>query len=87
MLKLIIELSGRVVKVADCKSTCPGFESMLMPLVTCARALNKFSLKSACLGPPSRISRYQLSGGGGGVILKDQLLAYKLFSLAITIVK
>ena len=39
-------MERRVVNVVDCGSTGPGFEFTLAPLVTCVRALNKFSLKS-----------------------------------------
>ena len=52
---MFVERSDRVVKVADCGSTCRGFESALTPLVTYKRAFNKLSLKSDL---PSRISRY-----------------------------
>ena len=59
----LIEHSGRMVKVANCESTSPGFECTLVPLVTCVRALNKFSLKSTCSCSPSHIIRYQLNWG------------------------
>ena len=61
MTHMSVERSGRVFKVVDSESTGRGFESMLAPLVTCVKALNKLSLKSKCSGSPSHISKYQLS--------------------------
>ena len=43
---MIVERSGRLVKVADSGSTGREFESTLAPFITCIKALNKVSVKS-----------------------------------------
>ena len=60
-INLHLERSGRVVKVVNFESTIREFKFTLALLVTCIRALNKFSLKSTCSNSPSPISMYQLS--------------------------
>ena len=79
----IVERIGRVVKEADCRFTGRGFESTLAPLITCVRALNKFSLKSTSSVSPSRINRYRLSWSN----TERSMASIQASSLTVTVVK